>query len=262
MTIAVVIQARMGSSRLPGKIMKPVAGGPVLERMLERVAAASTPFELIVATTTDPDDEPIRDLCKRAGYRWFNGHPTDCLDRHLQAARSVAAEVVVKIPSDCPLIDPAVIDRVLARYLERAGQVDFVSNLHPPTHPDGNDVEVIPFNVLETAWREAEKPFEREHTTPFIWDQPERFRCENVTWETGLDYSKSHRFVLDYPDDYQFICAVYDALYTPARPVFSLGDILSLLDARPELGAINAMHRGYQWYTSHAAELKTVEAPQ
>lgn len=260
MKIAVVLQARMGSSRLPGKIMKPVAGAPALERMIERVAAAKTDFEIVVATTTDSADEPIRELCKRTGTRWFNGHPTDCLDRHLQAARSVDADVVVKIPSDCPLIDPQVIDQVLGYYIAHAKSVDFVSNLHPATHPDGNDVEVIPLDVLDIAWREAEKPFEREHTTPFIWDRPEQFRCANVAWETGLDYSKSHRFVLDYQEDYDFICAVYDALYTTERPVFSLADILSLMEARPELAAMNAKHLGYQWYTSHAEELKTLEA--
>lgn len=258
MKLAVVIQARMGSTRLPDKIMKPLAGEPALLRMLQRVAAAKTPFELIVATTTDDADQPIRDLCEDNGFHWYNGHPTDCLDRHVQAARSLDADAVVKIPSDCPLIDPEVIDQVLGYFSSHAGEVDFVSNLHPPTHPDGNDVEVMPLSVLEVAWREAKKSFEREHTTPFIWDQPERFRCVNIEWSTGLDYSKSHRFVLDYPEDYEFISAVYDALYSDDRPVFSLADILALLERQPELRAINAMHADYQWYNSHADELKTL----
>lgn len=258
MRIGVVVQARMGSTRLPGKIMKPVAGAPMLARMLERVTAASTPDAVVVATTTAPADEPIRALCAEHGYRCISGHPTDLLDRHVQAAREVGADVVVKIPSDCPLIDPAVIDRVIGAYVPMHGKVDFVSNLHPPTYPDGNDVEVMPLELLELALREATKTLEREHTTPFIWDQPERFRVQNVTWETGLDYSYSHRFTIDYPEDYAFISAVYDELWAPEAP-FTLGQILALLEARPEIRALNQMHLGVNWYRNHPGELRTVE---
>lgn len=253
--IVVVIQARMGSSRLPGKVLEPVAGAPVLQRMVERVLEARTPSEVIVATTTDPGDDGILDVCKAADVRVVRGHPTDLLDRHVEAARAAAADVVVKIPSDCPLIDPAAIDRVIGAW---DGSCDFLSNLHPPTWPDGNDVEVMSMEALEIAAREAVRPLEREHTTPFLWDQPERFRIANVTWETGLDYAQSHRFVLDYPEDLAFIRAVYDALYTPARPIFPLADILALLEARPELRAINAQHLGVSWYRNHPGELKTL----
>jgi spore coat polysaccharide biosynthesis protein SpsF len=157
---------------------------------------------------------------------------------------------VVKIPSDCPLIDPAVVRRVLD---EARG--DFTSNLHPATYPDGNDVEVMTMAALETAWKEAKKPHEREHTTPFLWDQPERFSIHNVVWETGLDYSMSHRFTIDYPEDYAFIKAVYDELH----PRFSLGDILDLLKARPDIYALNQKYAGVNWYRNHLADLKTVK---
>jgi len=165
--------------------------------------------------------------------------------------------VVVKIPSDCPLIDPAVIDKVLMFYRENEGTFDFVSNLHPATYPDGNDVEVMPMGVLEEAWREATKPHEREHTTPFLWDQPARYRVGNVTWESGRDYAMSHRFTIDYPEDYAFISAVYDALYDERR-AFSLGDILALLEARPQLMALNAKYAGVNWYRNHLEDLKTI----
>jgi spore coat polysaccharide biosynthesis protein SpsF len=251
--IGVVIQARTGSTRMPGKVLLPLAGRPLLQRMIERVQAASAPFEIVVATTTDPADEPVRDLCRSIGVRVTSGHPTDLLDRHHQAARETGADVVVKIPSDCPLIDPLAIDLVLGAPL-----LDFTSNLHPPTWPDGNDVEVMPFSVLDVAWREAKKPHEREHTTPFIWDQPDRFRITNITWPAGLDYSMTHRFTIDYREDYDFLRAVYDALWTTGGPIFGLGEILSLLEAQPTLCAINARYCGVNWYRKHLHDLRTV----
>jgi len=256
--VVVVVQARMGSTRLPGKVMLPVAGAPVLARMLERVTAATTPSDVVVATTTAPEDEPIRALCATLGLRAVSGHPTDCLDRHREAGLASGADAVVKIPSDCPLIDPAVIDRVIGAYLAEPDRFDFVSNLHPPTYPDGNDVEVMSMAALTTAWREAMRPLEREHTTPFLWDQPERFRIGNVRWETGLDYAQSHRFVLDYAEDLELIRAVFHALWAPGEAPFSLADILALLEERPELRAINARHLGVSWYRHHPGEFKTL----
>lgn len=258
----IVVQARLGSTRMPGKVLEPLAGAPLLQRMVERVLAAPSSFELVVATTTDPGDEPVRALCDELGLDVYAGHPTDLLDRHYRAAVERSAEVVVKIPSDCPLIDPDVIGRVLDAYHQRAGQVDFVSNLHPPTYPDGNDVEVMPLPVLETAWREATRPLEREHTTPFFWERPERFRLHNVVWERGLDYSMTHRFTIDYPDDYAFIRAVFDELYSPSGPPFSLDDILELLERRPDIAAINARYAGVNWYRDHLDELSTVAPSQ
>jgi len=258
MTTVVVIQARTGSQRLPGKVLLPLAGQPLLERMIERVRAASFPFELVVATTTDATDDRVWALCRTLGVAAYSGHPTDLLDRHYRAALPYAADTVVKIPSDCPLIDPAVIDRVLGFYAERRGQIDYAGNLHPATYPDGNDVEVIPAGVLEEAWREATLPWEREHTTPFIWERPSRYRLANCPWETGQNLSMTHRWTIDYPEDYAFISAVYDELYTGAGTPFSLGDILKLLERRPNLARINARFAGVNWYRHHAHELKTV----
>lgn len=258
--VVVVVQARMGSTRLPGKVLAEVAGAPVLARMLERVTAACTASDVVVATTWATQDEPIRELCAAAGVRVVSGHPTDLLDRHFTVGLATGADAVVKIPSDCPLIDPAVIDRVIGHFLVDPGRWDFVSNLHPPSYPDGNDVEVMTMAALETAWREARRPLEREHTTPFLWDQPERFRIGNVAWETGHDLSASHRFTLDYGEDLAFIRAVYDALWTPGPP-FRLADILALLDDRPALRALNARHLGASWYRQHPGQLKTLEAP-
>lgn len=263
MKLAVVVQARTGSSRLPGKVLLPLAGKPVLARQLQRLQACHTPFELVVATTVGKVDDAVAVVASRAGARVFRGHPTDLLDRHVRAARAVQADVVVKIPSDCPLIAPEVVDRVLGAWLERGAieRLDYLGNLHPPSYPDGNDVEVMPLAALEIAWQNAKRPFEREHTTPFLWDQPQRFRVANVTWETGLDYSRTHRFTIDYPEDYALISAVYDELCTPARPVFSLDDILALTARRPEILALNLRHHGAGWQDHHRHELRTLGAP-
>jgi spore coat polysaccharide biosynthesis protein SpsF len=256
----VVVQARTGSSRLPGKVLLPVAGAPVLVRMLERVLAARTRFDMVVATTDRPEDDALAERVRRFGARVFRGHPTDLLDRHYRAAAAFRAEAVVKIPSDCPLVDPAAIDAVLGAFLADPGRYDFVSNLHPPSWPDGNDVEVVTFAALEQAWHSATAPHEREHTTPYVWDRPERFRTFNVAWEKGLDLSLTHRFTLDYPDDYSFVAAVYEALWRRDRPAFALADILALLEERPELRDWNARYAGVNWYRHHLADLRTVPA--
>ena len=283
MKVTVVIQARTGSSRLPGKVLMPVAGASLLQRMVERVCAARTPSEVVIATTELPIDDAIVGVARAAGVACVRGHATDCLDRHLAAARATCADAVVKIPSDCPLIDPATIDRVIGEFLgelraparggDPAGHaggaggpaarevgetdVDYVSNLHPPTWPDGFDVEVMTRGALETAGREATRPLDREHTTPFLWDNPERFLTRNVAWETGLDYSASHRLTLDYAEDYAVIRGIYDELWSADRH-FTLAEILAVLAARPALGAHNAMHLGTSWYRKHASELKTL----
>jgi spore coat polysaccharide biosynthesis protein SpsF len=262
MKTLVVVQARRESTRLPNKIMMPLAGKPLLQRMLERVRGTRTPVDLVVATTTDPSDEPVRALCRTLDVRCFSGHPTDLLDRHCRAAETAGADDVVKIPSDCPLIDPAVIDRVLEFHHAHRGAVDYTSNLHPASYPDGNDVEVIPFRILEEAAREATRPFEREHTTPYIWERPARYRLGNVAWETGLNYSMTHRWTIDYPEDYEFIRTVYDELWSPTGLPFSLGDILRLLETRPEIGRINARYAGVNWYRNHAHELTTVSSSE
>jgi len=255
MTTVVVIQARMSSTRLPGKVLMPLAGKPLLERQIERVLAARSRFELCVATTTSPDDEPIRQLCRRTSVRVFDGHPTDLLDRHYRVGVAYRANAVVKIPSDCPLIDPAAIDSVLGFYQAQAADFDFVTNLYPPTWPDGNDVEVMAMKALDCAFHQAVRPLEREHTTPFIWERPERFRIANVRWETGLDYSKSHRFTVDHPEDYAFVARVYRELCTSERPVFSLPEILELLDDKPEIARLNAQFHGQSWHSAHENEL-------
>ncbi len=257
MKTAVIVQARCGSTRLPAKVLRPLGGRPMLIRMLERLAFAKTPDAVVVATTTDSADDAIEEAVVRAGFPCLRGHPTDLLDRHFQIARRLAASVVVKIPSDCPLIDPAVVDRVITAHIEDPRGPDYTSNLHPESYPDGNDVEVMTMSALETAWREATRSYEREHTTPFLWDQPERFVTGNVVWESRRDLSRTHRVVVDYEEDYQVVRAVFDALWTVSRPNFGVADIASFLDANPELRRMNECRFGASWYRAHASELRT-----
>ena len=251
----------MSSTRLPNKIMMPLADKPLLIRMMERVTASKIANDYVVATTDTEEDDKVVEICESENIKCFRGHPTDLLDRHYKAGLGFNADVVVKIPSDCPLIDFKIIDKVLGYYLNNNDKLDFVSNLHPATYPDGNDVEIIPMKILETVWREAKLNLEREHTTPFIWENPRRFRIGNIEWETGLDYSMSHRFTIDYYEDYEFIKSVYDNLYE-INPSFELNDILKLLDEKPELMDINKKYAGVNWYRNHLSELKTITEEQ
>ena len=223
--------------------------------------AATLCGEVIVATTLYPEDDLIAATCRQEGIACYRGDAADLLDRHYQAARIHRADAVVKIPSDCPLIDPVIIDKTIAVFLDVPGKYDFVSNLHPATYPDGNDVEIMSFSVLEEAWKNAGRPFEREHTTPYLWERPDRFRIGNVIMEGGVDYSMSHRFTIDYPEDYAFISAVFEELY-PANVLFGINDILDLLERRPDIYAINRKWAGVNWYRNHLDELMTVGAGQ
>ncbi|MFP4369110.1 MAG: cytidylyltransferase domain-containing protein [Bacteroidota bacterium] len=261
MNILIVVQARTGSTRLPGKILKTIIGKPVLIRQLERMRASILASDIIVAATSDPDDDIIEEICLREDFRVYRGHRTDLLERHYQAALPDVPDALVKIPSDCPLIDPGIIDKVLAFYIENHKRYDFVSNLHPPTYPDGNDVEVMSFAALEEARNNAVRDFEREHTTPYIWENPDKFRIGNVEWESGLDLSMSHRFTLDYEDDYLFIKKVYEELYS-FNPLFTLDDIIRLLREKPSITEINKKYAGVNWYRHHLKDLKSVTPEQ
>lgn len=259
--IVTVIQARTGSSRLPNKILLPVAGKPLLLRMIERVKSSNLTGIVVVAITEEQSDNILENLCVEHGINIYRGQTTDLLDRHYQAAKKFDADAVVKIPSDCPLIDPAVIDKVLNFYLENYNRYDYVSNLHPPTYPDGNDVEIMNFSSLENAWNNATRQLEREHTTPYFWENLDKFRIGNVVWETGLDYSLTYRFTIDYEKDYKFIKLIFDELY-PLNPKFTLQDILDLLKRKPELKKLNEEYCGVNWYRNHLDDLKTIKSEQ
>jgi len=256
-----IIQARMGSSRLPGKVLLPLAGRPLILRMYERIALSKLAGKIVMAITDEQKDNELSKICKQNNIETFRGSSLDLLDRHYQTAKKYQADVVLKIPSDCPLIEPDIINKVVQYYIDHREKYDYVSNLHPPTYPDGNDVEVMSFDSLENAWINAKKGFEREHTTPYIWENTAKFRIGNVFWETGLDYSMTHRFTIDYKEDYNFIKAVFDELY-PVKKLFSLNDILNLLEEKSDIKKINEKYAGVNWYRNHLNELKTINPNQ
>lgn len=257
--VVTIVQARMSSSRLPGKVMKMILDKPILERQLERMQHSKLCGQIVVATSTNKNDDIIEEYCIQNGIEIFRGDENDVLDRHYQCALKYEADIVAKIPSDCPLIDARVIDKVFDYYF--SNQFDFVSNLHPASYPDGNDVEIFRFSALEKAVKEANKKLEREHTTPYFWENPQLFKIGNLTWEKGIDYSMSHRFTLDYLEDFLFIQKVFEELYS-ANSNFSLDDILDLLKSKPEIYEINSKYAGVNWYRNHLDELQTISANQ
>lgn len=232
MGVIAIVQARMGSTRLPGKVLADVAGRPMLARVIERLSRATRVDKVVVATTTSPADEPIVRWCRDQGVAVFRGSEQDVLERYLGAAREHGATVVVRITADCPLIDPACVDQVIERY--QAGGFDYVSNVDPPTFPDGLDTEVFSRAALEEAGQRAQLRSEREHVTPYIRGHPERFRHGSVT--NAVDLS-SLRWTIDEPRDLELIRRIYSAL--GERP-FRMADVVQLLQKQPALAHINA----------------------
>lgn len=259
MKIVTVIQARRGSTRLPDKVLMPVLGKPILIHQIERVLNAKLVGDVVIATTDEEKDNVIVDLCNEYNFQVFRGHRTDLLDRHYQLAKQYHADAVVKIPSDCPLIDSTIIDNVISFYIQNYPKFDYVSNLHPSSWPDGNDVEIMSMQTLENAWQHAKKDFEREHTTPYIWENPHLFKIGEVIWEIGQDFSTSHRWTLDYQEDFEFIKTVYEELH-PINPQFGLLEILTLLDAKPQIALINAKYSGQYWYKNHIDQLNHIDS--
>jgi glutamate-1-semialdehyde aminotransferase/spore coat polysaccharide biosynthesis protein SpsF (cytidylyltransferase family) len=203
--IVAIIQARMGSSRFPGKVLSDLGGRPVLWHVIDRAKRATSIDEVVVATTESALDDSISTFCETIGVRCFRGSEEDVLDRFFNTAKHVKADVVVRITADCPLIDPEVIDQVVACFKE--GDWDYVSNTLRYTYPDGLDTEVFSFAALETAWHEARKPSEREHVTPYL--RTGRFRTCNVQSKTPVAPG-AYRLTIDYPLDLQFIRRLYE----------------------------------------------------
>jgi spore coat polysaccharide biosynthesis protein SpsF (cytidylyltransferase family) len=228
--IAAIIQARIGSTRLPGKVIKDLCGKPVLWHVVTRAMEAQTIDTVIVATTDKKEDDVIVDLCHEYNFPVYRGSENDVLDRYYQCASMFYADTIVRITSDCPLIDPHVIDLVVQNFNE--GTYDYVTNTLEYTFPDGLDVEVFSFEALRTAWQNATLSSEREHVTPYIRNHGE-FQKNNVISKKPYP---SYRLTLDYPEDYQFIKQIYEGLGC-AR--FYIDDIDAYLKANPDLVMLN-----------------------
>ncbi len=233
--VLAILQARVSSSRLPGKVLKPILGRAMLLHQLDRVRRARSIDELVVATSIEPSDDAIETLCAAEGVRCFRGSLDDVLDRFYQAALPTRPDYIVRLTGDCPLADPELIDRVV-NLLITSG-IDIAGAA--PTFPDGLDVEAIRFSTLETAWKEAVLPSDREHVSLFIVRQPDRFRVTGLDNDVDLSHM---RWTVDEPEDFDLVRQIYEALY-PANLAFTTKDILALLNAKPELLEVNRKFR-------------------
>jgi spore coat polysaccharide biosynthesis protein SpsF len=241
--VVAIVQARMSSTRLPGKVLKDLEGQTVLARVIGRLRRARLINELLVATTDRPADDAIVAECRRCSVPVSRGDQDDVLDRYFRAAQLVKADVVVRITSDCPLIDPEITDKTIAAFLE--AKPDYASNALVRTYPRGLDTEAMTFAALARVERQAHQRYEREHVTPYFYEHPSEFKILSVTGDA--DYS-AHRWTVDTPEDLEFVRAVYARLKDNAE--FSWRDVLNLIEREPELAEMNrtvvqkALHEG------------------
>lgn len=231
--IVAVLQARVGSSRLPGKVLADVAGQPMLARQLQRVTRSRRIDKLVIATSIDPSDDSVATLAQSMAVAVYRGSLDDVLDRVYCAAAEWSPTWVVRLTGDCPLSDPELIDFVINEAV--AGDVDYATNAAEPTWPDGLDVECMRFVALEEAWHEARLPSEREHVTPFIRKNARRFKT--LSLRQDIDQS-AMRWTVDEERDLAFVRAVYERLLPELRE-FTTADVIDLLIREPELSLMN-----------------------
>ncbi|MGL4813563.1 MAG: cytidylyltransferase domain-containing protein [Beijerinckiaceae bacterium] len=245
--IVAALQARLSSSRLPGKVLKPLAGAPMLARQIERIGHSQRIDRLVVATSDAQEDAAIAALADSLGVACHRGSLEDVLDRMLGAVAPFSPDYVVRLTGDCPLADWTVIDRVIDAAVD--GGFDYASNTITPTWPDGLDVEVARFDALARAGAEATAKPDREHVTPYINRQPDLFRLHNVA--NSVDLS-ALRWTVDEPADFELVERIYSALY-PANPRFLTDDILALLRDHPDWMNVNAGFQRNEGYINALA---------
>jgi len=234
-TVAIV-QARMTSTRLPGKVLMPILGRPMLALQIERMRRATRLDGIVVATTVNAADDPIVRFCEAEGVALTRGSEHDVLVRYVEAARLHDAAIVVRVTSDCPLMDPVLLDEAIGRFAALQPACDYLSNMLEPSFPYGLAVEVMTAQALFAAGSEARDPQEREHVTPFIYWRPERFRLQSFKYAADLS---AHRWTVDTPEDFELVSRIFGSLY-PVRPEFAWQDALALLERQPQWSRINA----------------------
>jgi spore coat polysaccharide biosynthesis protein SpsF len=234
--VVTIIQARMSSSRLPGKVLKDIAGKPMLAWVVERSRLSKMVDEVVVVTSTDPSDDPVELSCVERGYEVYRGDLYDVLDRYYRAARLYHADVIIRLTGDCPLIDPGVIDHTLEEFFKSG--VDFAANRLPPpwkrTYPIGLDTEICTFVALQRAWKEAKETYQREHVMPYFYDKQGRFRVLLVNHDP--DYG-SMRWTVDTPEDLELVRRIVE--HFQPREDFTWLEVLELFKRQPELATIN-----------------------
>ncbi len=238
--IIALIQARMSSSRLPGKVLMDISGKPMLLRVIERTIRAKTINDVAVITSLNQDDNAIEIICLNNKIKCFRGSLNDVLDRYYRAAVHFSAEAVVRITADCPLLDSGIVDLIVSTF--EKGDYDYVSNTLECTYPDGLDTEIFTMAALEKAWFMARLKSEREHVTVFIYKHPELFRVNNVKHQK--DFS-SLRWTVDTPSDLEFVRTVYANF---VDDYFGMEEVLRYLSIHPELNELNAGHQRNEGY--------------
>jgi spore coat polysaccharide biosynthesis protein SpsF len=233
-TVAIV-QARMTSTRLPGKVLLPILGQPMLALQIERMRRAQLVDLIVVATTINAFDEPIVDFCKQHALPCFRGSEDDVLSRYAQAAIVYEADAIMRITSDCPLIEPALMNQAVSNFAQAQGQLDYISNMLKPTFPYGLAVEIFSREALRQAQACAVQPAEREHVTPYIYRHPEQFRLQNISYSADLSH---HRWTVDTPEDFDLVSKIFSVLY-PNNPQFNMQDVLNLLEENVAWPSIN-----------------------
>ena len=240
--IVAIVQARMGSSRLPGKVMQGIMGKTMLWHIVNRIQNSGLIDEIIIATTSDKKDNEIADFAIKNNFNIFRGSEDDVLDRYYQTAKKYKADIIVRITGDCPLADPVLVDEVIQFYLDN--DFDYASNTIKPTYPDGLDTEIFSFNVLEQAWEEADLQSEREHVTPYIKKHSEIFKLGNFENSTDLSHM---RWCVDCDNDLVFIKEVFQRLYKK-KQLFLMKEVLDLLKENPEFNEINRRNKRDERY--------------
>lgn len=234
-SVTAIVQARLGSTRLPGKTMMPLEGEPLLGHLVRRIRKSQLISGIIIATTTQERDDRIVRFAEEKNVRWYRGSENDVLDRFYQAALLHQLQTIVRVTPDCPMLDPRVTDRVIEKFLE--GGHDYVSNVLTPTYPDGLDTEVFSFAALERAWKEARLPSDREHVTAYIVKHPEVFKLFNVD-NKGSNLSWM-RWTVDTDRDYEFVSRIFEKIGA-GKDIFYMEDVLKVLMENPELMEINS----------------------
>jgi len=232
----IIVQARMGSSRLPGKALKEALEKPLLGYLVDRLRLVNAADDIIIATTTDAKDQVIVDFCQSEKVPIFRGSENNVLDRFYHAALAFQADTVVRITADCPLIDPVLIDEAIQFYHEKRPQHDYVSNAYVRSFPLGMDVEVFSFKSLAQAAEEANLEEEKEHVTPFIYRRPHRYNVGIISHEPNLSH---YRLTVDTEEDFQLVKKLIEYIY-PTNPDFTMDDILVVLRRHPDWLQINA----------------------
>jgi len=245
---AAIVQARMNSSRFTGKVLREIEGKSLLEILIDRLHYSRALDKIIVSTTGSSKDDPIAEFCRTRNIAFYRGSEKDLLDRTYRAAQNFKVSTIVRLTSDCPLIDPEVVDNIVDIFKNNRESYDFVANTAPPpgTYPEGMDVEVFSFNSLETAWREAKKPSDREHVTFFFWKQPERFRLHRV--EAPQDWSNI-RLTVDHADDLEIVEQIYCNFKENTKPV-GVAELVNYVKQNEQLGSNRKHAFGEGWNAS------------